>query len=72
MKGIWNRIYLCNVKRIWGMRKTHDKEKKHRDADSDGDLDGIKPVYDFRIGRRGWNEVPARDDYRWIEINIGR
>ena len=72
MKGIQNRIYLCNVKRIWGRRKTHDKEKKHRDADSDGDLDGIKPVYDFRIGRRGWNEVPARDGYRWIETDTGR
>ena len=63
MKGIWNRIYLCNVKRIWGRRKTHDKEKKHRDTDSNGDSDGIKPVYDFCIGRRGWNKVPARDGY---------
>ena len=66
MKGIQNRIYLCNVKRIWGRRKTHDKEKKHRDADSDGDADGTKSVYDFRICRRWWNEIPARDGYRWI------
>ena len=63
MKGIQNRIYLRNVKKIWGRRKTHDKEKKHRDADFDGDADGAKSVYDFCIGRRGWNEVPARDGY---------
>ena len=52
MKESQNRIYLRNVKKTWGRRKTHDKEKKHRNADSDRDPDGIEPIYDFCLSRR--------------------
>ena len=43
-----------------------------RGTDSNGDSDGIEPVYDFCIGRRRWNKVPARDGYWWNEVDLRR
>lgn len=63
MKESQNRIYLCNVKRYGEGGKHMTKKRNIGMLILMGIVMVLKPVYDFRIGRRGWNEVPARDGY---------